>query len=288
MALVNHAKKEINAKLVYYGPAGSGKAAALHYIYSRIKPSLRGDLKKIPAGGDSLLFFDFSPFEVPMADGYRLRLHVYTLTGQVANPATWKMTLKGADGLVIMVDPAPEHVSQARESVSELRTMLSAYGVGLKNLPAVLQMNFSEKATCVDEASKVALALDLPHIATCCSNVNNGEGVLDVLTKLSRLVLERVAEADSRLAVVSGKTKSVEGGYDELEEVNESSFKDEDEVCHAMPEGEDSQNSAYVLPTISVSSNDVGAYGRTLRIPVDISCGDVCRRLVVTISVDSL
>lgn len=286
MALVNHAKKEINAKLVYYGPAGSGKAAALHYIYSRIKPSLRGELKKIPAGGDSLLFFDFSPFEVPMADGYRLRLHVYTLTGQVANPATWKMTLKGADGLVIMVDPAPEHVSQARESISELRTMLSAYGVGLQDLPAVLQMNFIEKATCVDEASKVALALDLPHIATCCSNVNSGEGVLDVLTKLSRLVLERVAEAESRLATVSSKSESVEGGYDELEEVDESSFKDEGR--HATPKGGDGQHNAYVLPTISVSSSDVGADGGTLRIPIDILCGDVCRRLVVTISVDSL
>ena len=141
MALVNHAKKEINAKIVYYGPAGSGKNTALTYIYSRIKPSLRGELKSVPAGADNLLFFDFSPFEAPLPHGYRVRLHVYTLTGTVTNPATWKMTLKGADGIILMVNPAAEYAAEARESVAQLRDFLSAYGVGLHDTPAVLQLN---------------------------------------------------------------------------------------------------------------------------------------------------
>src|SRR6185369_12107232 len=115
MALVNHAKKEINAKIVFYGPAGSGKSTALNYIYSRIKPSLRGDLKTVPAGADNLFLFDFSPFEAPLPDGYRVRMHVYTLAGNVTNPATWKMTLKGADGVIIMVNPDVEESETAKK-----------------------------------------------------------------------------------------------------------------------------------------------------------------------------
>jgi len=141
MALVNHAKKEINAKIIYFGPPGCGKSTALNYIYSRIRPALRGELKCVPAGGGNLLFFDFSPFEAPLPDGYRFRLHIYTLTGPVTNPATWKMTLKGADGIAIMVDSSPDSLSNAQEGVSQLRDFLSAYGVGLQDTPAILQLN---------------------------------------------------------------------------------------------------------------------------------------------------
>ena len=286
MALVNHSKKEINAKLVYYGPAGSGKSAALHYIYSRIKPSLRGELKKIPAGGDSLLFFDFSPFEVPMADGYRLRLHVYTLTGQVTNPATWKMTLKGADGLVIMVDPAPEHFLHARASVSELREMLSAYGVGLQDIPTVLQLDFSDKEACVSDASQMASELDLPHLKTCRSNVASGEGVLDVLTALSRLVLERVAETEKRSAPAEGADCTIVDDYDnQQEEPVEYVYGNDRSTALAgagIPRDADKE------PQIFIASHAASIEGTILRIPIDISCGDACRRLVITVSVDSL
>src|SRR5690242_6071973 len=102
MALVNHTKREINAKIVYYGPEKAGKATSLRYVYDRVKPELRGAMKAVPASGSSLLFFDFSPFDLPVFEGYRLRLHIYTLQGVVANPAAWKMTLKGVDGLVIV------------------------------------------------------------------------------------------------------------------------------------------------------------------------------------------
>ena len=287
MALVNHAKKEINAKLVYYGPPGSGKSDALHYIYSRIKPSLRGELKNIPAGGDSLLFFDFSPFEVPMADGYRLRLHIYTMTGQVTNPATWKMTLKGADGLVILVDPAPDRLLCTRESVSELRELLSAYGVGLQDIPAVLQINCFEKEASDTDESKMALALDLPRLTTCRSNVVSGEGVLDVLSALSRLVLERIAETESRTTPVEGVAGTVDDyGYDEQEEPGEVGYINGS--APATEIGADFLGVDGNTPKVAVVSQDAIVEGTVLRIPIEISCGDACRRLVITVSVDSL
>ena len=198
MALINHAKKEINAKIVYYGPAGSGKGAALTYIYSRIKPSLRGDLKSVPAGADNLLFFDFNPFETPLPNGYRVRLHVYTLTGTVTNPATWKMTLKGADGIIIMVTPGAERITETRESVSQLRGFLSAYGIGLHETPVLLQCNSPAHGNDSDAANtaEIAAALDLSALPLLRSNAASGEGFLEALTALSRQLLDRVAASN--------------------------------------------------------------------------------------------
>jgi signal recognition particle receptor subunit beta len=255
MALVNHAKKEINAKIVYFGPAGSGKSTALRYIFSRIKPSLRGELKNIPADGDNLLFFDFSPFDGPMRDGYRVRLHVYTLTGRIANPATWKMTLKGADGLIIMVDSAPGRISDAQESISQLKDFLAAYGVGLHDTSAVLQLNSFTREQAVMDAEQLASLMDLAGLPCCTSCATSGEGVLEALTTLSRQVLDRVAEKDNRCD-------------DNIEESVAGEIKDE------------------VLLPISLACQGARVDGSTLRIPLDITCGGTNRRLVVTVSVD--
>lgn len=286
MALVNHAKKEINAKLVYYGSAGTGKSAALHYIYSRIKPSLRGELKNIPAGGDNLQFFDFSPFEVPLAGGYRLRLHVYTLTGQVTNPATWKMTLKGADGLVIMLDPAPGRFTQSSESISELRELLLAYGVGLQDIPAVLQFNSLEREMSDADLSQAALALDLPRLTAFRSSTASGEGVLDVLTALSRLVLERVTESENQPA--PAETADHSSDYDDYEEQLESGKPEINCGSDPTPAAAVCVSDDINVPRISISSRDAGIEGEVLRIPIDISCGGVSRSLVINVSVDSL
>lgn len=275
MALVNHAKKEINAKIVYYGPAGSGKNAALTYIYSRIIPSLRGDLKSVPAGTDSLLFFDFSPFETPLPNGYRVRLHVYTLTGVVTNPATWKMTLKGADGIIIMVNPAAEHAAESRESVSQLRDFLSAYGVGLHETPAVLQLNSFTTGINPDEMKNIAAELDLSTLATSCSNAANGEGLLEALTALSRQVLDRVrvqespCEADSTLTHSTTAPGSAEPPRRDLS-------GDVPEIAHHA------DNS----PQVTLLSREVISEGGIMRIPLEITQGTLLRRLVVTVSVE--
>jgi signal recognition particle receptor subunit beta len=273
MALVNHAKKEINAKIVYFGPAESGKRSALTYIYSRIKPSLRGELKSVPAGADKLLFFDFSPFETPLPNGYRVRLHVYTLSGIVTNPATWKMTLKGADGILFMVNPAAEHAAETRESASQLRDFLSAYGVGLHETPAVLQFNSLTRENRTDEDAAIAAALDLSMLPTCRSNSASGEGLLEALTTLSRQVLDRITvkntQFESDIVPASPSSES-----ETAEPARNGMSSDSGDIPHAD-----------VSPQIALLSGEIVSEGGTIRIPLEITQGDARRRLLVTVNV---
>lgn len=273
MALVNHAKKEINAKIVYFGPAGSGKRSALTYIYSRIKPSLRGELKSVPAGADKLLFFDFSPFETPLPNGYRVRLHVYTLSGIVTNPATWKMTLKGADGILFMTNPAPEHTAEIRESASQLRDFLSAYGVGLHETPAVLQFNSILRENRPDEDAAIAAGLDLSMLPTCRSNSSSGEGLLEALTMLSRQVLDRITVSSAQFEA------------DIAPPCPPSEIETAEPPGHGISSESDDITYAGESPQIALLSREVVSEGGSIRIPLDITQGDTRRRLFVTVNV---
>jgi signal recognition particle receptor subunit beta len=195
MAIINNAKREINAKIVYYGQEGAGKGTSLRYLYERIKPSLRGELKTLLTSGGSLLFFDFSPFEQPVFGGYHIRFHIYTLPGRVNNPAAWKMTLKGADGVVLVVDAADTSPA-GRQSMEGLRDYLASYGMSLHDMPAVLQINKADRNGSATTASTAAL-LELEHLPGCLSTALNGEGVLETFSILSRQIMERISTESS-------------------------------------------------------------------------------------------
>jgi signal recognition particle receptor subunit beta len=195
MALVNHATKEINVKIVYYGAEMAGKGTSLRYVHDRIRPSLRSELKSIPVSGSPLLFFDFSPFERPVFGEYRIRFHLYTLQGVVANPAAWKMTLKGADGLVIVVDATPGKYLAAQQALAHLRDFLDSYGVGLDDVPAVLQLNKADLSRQL-VAEAVARGLGVTGIPTFPTTACTGAGVLEALSALSPLVMGRIGERD--------------------------------------------------------------------------------------------
>jgi signal recognition particle receptor subunit beta len=297
MALVNHAKREINAKIVYYGREGAGKRLSLQYIYDRIKPSLRGELKTVPANGDSLLFFDFSPFEHPVFGGYRIRFHMYSLCGAVTNPAAWKMTLKGADGVVIVVDASPDMVPANRESISRLRGFLAAYGVGLHDIPCVLQINrFASSGRSPGDG--IAAELDVPDMRTCLSEAGSGKGVLDALSLISRDIMARIGQDDTLQA--GERTITSEGVMDasaveaavlmphESGErlVKPEFFQPRPEKSFLSAEGREKGEDAGERLQVVLTGQGASYSDGTVRIPLEIAFGGVSRRLVVSIAIE--
>ena len=290
MALINRTKREINAKIVYYGREGVGKHVSLKYLYDRIKPSLRGELKTVPASGDSLLFFDFSPFEYPVFGGYRIRFHMYSLTGTVANPAAWKMTLKGADGVVIVADASPEKIPATRESISRLRGFLAAYGIGLHDIPCVLQLNRLGGGVRSPETG-IAAELDLPDMRSCFSEAGSDGGVLEALSLLSRDIMARIAQDDELRTDGRKVTPEVESDADDSPvpiplEPEELLLKSESVQSIAVAEkqvaGVDGRDR---LQVVQSGEGAAGSEG-TVRIPLEITLGGVSRRLVVSIAID--
>ncbi|MEJ2068724.1 MAG: GTPase domain-containing protein, partial [Deltaproteobacteria bacterium] len=141
MALINYANKEINAKIVYYGPGLSGKTTNIQYIFQKLKPEHRGKLITLPTQTDRTLFFDFLPVEIPDVKGFKTRFHLYTVPGQVFYNATRKMVLKGVDGIVFVADSQREKLDDNVASLKNLEENLSEYGKTIKKLPFVFQFN---------------------------------------------------------------------------------------------------------------------------------------------------
>lgn len=284
MAIVNHAKREINAKIVYYGPENSGKATSLRYIYDRIRPALRGELKSLPSNGSSLLFFDFSPFEQPVFAGYRLRLHVYTLHGLVANPAAWKMTLKGADGVMVVADSAPAARGELLESMLRLREFLGGYGLALDVVPNVLQLNKCDTSGLVT-AQDVAGEIGIDGRNACHSSAVSGEGVLEALAALSRQIMDRLRERDD-LSQETTASEAVRSGANELGEADDSETqKDEsDDVMH--PETDVPVDVSENVPCrVVVVSGEISSENGMVRIPLDVCHSGGTQRLVVSVAV---
>jgi signal recognition particle receptor subunit beta len=294
MALINHAKREINAKIVYYGREGAGKRLSLQYLYDRIKPSLRGNLKVVPASGDSLLFFDFSPFEQPVFGGYRIRFHMYCLTGKVTNPAAWKMTLKGADGVVIVADASPEMLPATRESISMLREFLAAYGVGLHDIPCVLQLNRVGSIEQSPDAG-ISAALDVPDMRTCYSDSGSGKGVLEALSLISRDIMDRIGNEDSlrvverNMSPEAGKEADVRPPLHLAPEVgllkNESTQSIAEELSLHGKKA-DMGKAVHRSLKVALAGESAVCGDGTVRIPLEITLGGASRRLVVSIAIE--
>ena len=198
MALVNHAKHEINAKLVYFGPGFSGKATNLNYIYRKLKPEHRGKLKTMNIGKDRMLFFDFTPAGQGRVGEYNVRFHVYSIVGEVAGTSAWNMVLKGADGVVFVADSAPERMKENLDSLDVLKKIMRGYGKSIKDLPGVLQCNKHD----IDPALSLAEmenALNYGCFTVMPAVAKRGEGVLDSLFGLMKTVLKNLRESGLEL-----------------------------------------------------------------------------------------
>lgn len=191
MALFNKTKREINAKIVYYGTPLAGKATTLQFIHRKLKPEFRGPIKTMGGQVDRMLFFDFMPPGLGEVNDYRVRFHLYTVQGEVSNPFTWKTVLKGADGVVFVADSSPESRAATRQSMESLKSFLLSYGQNLENIPCVIQCNKSDLPdACSPE--EIAGLVDGSGFTAVKSAARSGEGVLYVLSKVVKQVMKNL------------------------------------------------------------------------------------------------
>lgn len=141
MAFINLKKKEVQAKIVYYGPGRGGKTTNLQYIHSKFQEQIQSRLIEIKTEGDRTLFFDFLPFNIGEIKGYNVRIQLYTVPGQVKYDATRKLVLKGVDGVVFVADSMETRRKHNILSLKNLYDNLNAYNKSIFKIPLVMQYN---------------------------------------------------------------------------------------------------------------------------------------------------
>ncbi len=141
MSMINYASREINCKLVYYGPGLGGKTTNLEHVYGKVQPNTRGKLISLATETERTLFFDFLPVDLGTIRGFKTRFHLYTVPGQVYYNASRKLILKGVDGIVFVADSQVERMEANIESMQNLYDNMSEYGYDLTKLPFVVQFN---------------------------------------------------------------------------------------------------------------------------------------------------
>lgn len=141
MALINPKKKEVQVKLVYYGPGRGGKTSNLEYIYAKFKNRIKGNLTTIKTYGDRTLFFDFMPLDIGVIRGYNIKMQFYTVPGQVKYNATRRLVLRGVDGIVFVADSMALRRKMNIVSLKNLQDNLTTFDKSIFKIPLVLQYN---------------------------------------------------------------------------------------------------------------------------------------------------
>ncbi|HSI88256.1 MAG TPA: GTPase domain-containing protein [Pyrinomonadaceae bacterium] len=188
MTFINYASREINCKIVYYGPGLCGKTTNLQHIYDSTAPQAKGKLISLATETDRTLFFDFMPLELGTVRGFKTRFHLYTVPGQVYYDASRKLILKGVDGVVFVADSQEERMDANIESLYNLEENLQTQGYDLKQLPYVLQLNKRDLPNVipVEELSSELLKKGEPVFEAVATD---GTGVFDTLKSVAKQVL---------------------------------------------------------------------------------------------------
>jgi len=191
MVQINFARKEINCKLVYYGPGVSGKTTNLEMVHERTPDANRGELTSISTDGDRTLFFDFMPLDLGEIAGMKTKFHLYTVPGQVYYNSTRKLVLLGADGVIFVADSSRAKLEENRASLDNLRENLAEMGKNLAKFPVILQWNKRDlpDAMPVEELEQELNGIGAPSFeAIACQGV----GVFETLKELSAKVLASI------------------------------------------------------------------------------------------------
>ncbi len=189
MAFINYSAREINCKLVYYGPGLCGKTTNLKFIYDKIAESAKGKMISLATESERTLFFDFLPLSLGEIRGYKTRFHLYTVPGQVFYDASRKLILKGVDGVVFVADSQEERYEANLESMDNLVGNLREQGLELERLPCVIQYNKRDlpNAMPIDELRTALNPQGKRHDFE--ASAASGKGVFETLKALAKLVL---------------------------------------------------------------------------------------------------
>ena len=197
MSTINFASKEINFKIVYYGPGLSGKTTNLKYVYSKIPEERKGELVTLATEDERTLFFDFLPVDLGEVKGFKTRFHLYTVPGQIFYNASRKLILRGVDGIVFVADSAPNRLRANAESMRNLRENLAEYELTLDEIPLVLQVNKRDLPDALPVEMVRAVVDPEGRYPVYEAVAIKGVGVFEPLREVSRMVLERLVSTTS-------------------------------------------------------------------------------------------
>ena len=188
MSFVNHNKKEVNCKIVYYGPGLGGKTTNIQYVYKKTSGDNKGNMIKLNTENERTLFFDFLPLELGEIRGYKTRFHLYTVPGQVFYEASRKLILRAVDGLIFVADSQLEKMEANIESLDGLERNLTEQGYDISKIPLVFQWNKRDlpNVTPCEDLEKRLNKWGSPSYE---ASAVKGEGVFETLKEVSKLVL---------------------------------------------------------------------------------------------------
>ena len=188
MSFINYMAREINCKIVYYGPGLCGKTTNLQYIYERTNPDAKGKMISLATETDRTLFFDFLPLALGEIRGFKTRFHLYTVPGQVFYDASRKLILKGVDGVVFVADSQEARMDANIESLQNLDKNLTEHGFDPQVIPYVLQLNKRDLPTAMP-AEELYRQLNFKGEPTFEATAPSGLGVFDTLKAVAKQVL---------------------------------------------------------------------------------------------------
>jgi len=191
MSFINYSSREINCKIVYYGPGLCGKTTNLQYVYAKTNPDAKGKMISLATETERTLFFDFLPLSLGEIRGFKTRFHLYTVPGQVFYDASRKLILKGVDGVVFVADSQIERMEANLESVENLRVNLQEQGYDLDKIPYVVQYNKRDlpNVATIEELHRLINPSGVPEYQAVAPT---GVGVFDTLKAVAKLVLNEL------------------------------------------------------------------------------------------------
>ncbi len=188
MSFINYSSREINCKIVYYGPGLCGKTTNLHWIYEKTNPDAKGKMISLATETERTLFFDFLPLSLGQIRGFKTRFHLYTVPGQVFYDASRKLILKGVDGVVFVGDSQMERMEANIESLENLKENLIEQGYELEKLPYVIQYNKRDlpNAAPIEELEEMLNPRGVEYHEAIATD---GTGVFETLKAVAKQVL---------------------------------------------------------------------------------------------------